>query len=155
MPRGLATRDMRGLASLVIFLTNLLIGLLLAFASLASDLLWGLFARSRPLAIVDIYLLRSLSLTTENGRVLCAQSMPDWRLSAVTSRPLHLSNGRSAGYRLHHAFELDLDVLGEYFLTQVCSQRGVECAGGERIWAVMPPEPGGCSASVRALGRAR
>jgi hypothetical protein len=78
MPRGLATRDMRGLASLVIFLTNLLIGLLLAFASLARDLLWGLFARSRPLAIVDIYLLRSLSLTTENGRVLCAQSMPDW-----------------------------------------------------------------------------
>ena len=41
-------------------------------------------------------------------------------------------------YRLHHAFELDLDVLGEYFLTQVCSQRGVECAGGDRIWAVMP-----------------
>src|SRR5215468_9080649 len=32
MPRGLATRDMRGLASLVIFLTNLLIGFLLALA---------------------------------------------------------------------------------------------------------------------------
>src|SRR6516165_6944664 len=33
MPRGLATRDMRGLASLVIFLTNLLIGFLLALAA--------------------------------------------------------------------------------------------------------------------------
>jgi hypothetical protein len=35
-------------------------------------------------------------------------------------------------------FELDLDVLGEYFLTQVCPQLGIECTGGERIWAVAP-----------------
>ena len=56
----------------------------------------------------------------------------------MTSRPLHLSNGRSAGYRLHHAFELDLDVLERYFLAQDRSQHGVECTGGERNWAVAP-----------------
>jgi len=36
------------------------------------------------------------------------------------------------------AHELDLDVLGKDFLAQDYSQRGVELAGGDRIWAVMP-----------------
>src|SRR6516164_4113131 len=46
--------------------------------------------------------------------------------------------GRSAGYRLHHAFELDLDVLGRHLLAQDRPQLGVERAGGESVRAVVP-----------------
>src|SRR5262249_22438226 len=70
------------------------------------------------------------------------------------------ASNQTIANHLHDALELDLDALGKYFLAQDCPQLGVERAGVESVFAVVPVglvrvpvgmflNSGGCSGLAR------